>query len=290
MKIFVFILLTSPYVARSLYLGGHVCQNIWDSAKNNLLLPGELAVNEGNYQKALFMLVKGGGSRGDQKLQSDVFTSFHDLLVDFQAPPLRFDQHHINAFITAVTQPGGPGEAAFNYLKTQANALPHGVTTTMPQFRHLLKQMWFSNSHGFKHVFIGNKFPASNEYNGFHNWYQFYTEEVRGKTGIICLPNVEANKRPYFLSDLLFTWRGAKKANPSSMFVGTSPAFDLALFTTCFLKGRGAGRWHFPMGRPISTYCQCDIDTPGIGTSRVEVTTVENSYGKVVTAYPTAVY
>lgn len=28
-------------------------------------------------------------------------------------------------------------------------------TTTMPQFRHLLKQMWFSNSHGFKHVFIG---------------------------------------------------------------------------------------------------------------------------------------
>ena len=64
---------------RSLYLGGHVCQNIWDSAKNNLLLPGELAVNEGNYQKALFMLVKGGGSRGDQKLQSDVFTSFHGI-------------------------------------------------------------------------------------------------------------------------------------------------------------------------------------------------------------------
>ena len=50
-----------------------------------------------------------------------------DLLVDFQAPPPSFDQHHINAFITAVTQPGGPGEAAFNYLKTQANALPHGV-------------------------------------------------------------------------------------------------------------------------------------------------------------------
>lgn len=44
----------------------------------------------------------------------------------------------------------------------------------------------------------GNKFPASNEYNGFHNWYQFYKEEVRGKTGIICLPNVEANKRVSF--------------------------------------------------------------------------------------------
>lgn len=87
----------------------------------------------------------------------------------------------------------------------------------------------------------------------------------------------------------MFTWRGAKKANPSSMFVGTSPAFDLALFTTCFLKGRGDDGGGFPNGPPISTYCQCDIDTPGIGTSRVEVTTVENSNGKVVTAYPTAV-
>lgn len=25
----------------------------------------------------------------------------------------------------------------------------------MPQFRHLLKQIWFVHSHGFKHVFVG---------------------------------------------------------------------------------------------------------------------------------------
>ena len=88
----------------------------------------------------------------------------------------------------------------------------------------------------------------------------------------------------------MFTWRGAKKANPSSMFVGTSPAFDLALFTTCFLKGRGAGGGGFPMGQPIAINCKCKIDVPGIGKSTVEVTTVEDRNGKVVTAYPTAVY
>ena len=62
------------------------------------------------------------------------------------------------------------------------------------------------------------------------------------------------------------------------MFVGTSPAFDLAMFTTCVLKGR------VPGGGP--TDCVCEIQVPGLGRSTVEFRTVEDSHGKVVTAYP----
>ncbi|XP_022784958.1 poly(U)-specific endoribonuclease-like [Stylophora pistillata] len=272
MKIFVFILVTSSCVESSqaapTHLKDDVCQKMWDNAENNLLLPGELAVNTGNYPNALFMLVKGGGSRGEKKLQSPVFTTFHDLLVDYQAAPYNFEQQHVKNFISAVTQPSGPVEAAFNYLKTQKKALPYGVNT-LTKFGEVLKKMWFLYSHGFKHVFVGNE--RTYDFNGFHNWYQFYTEE------------------PNFLRGFSFTWRGLQKGAPSSMFVGTSPAFDLALFTTCFLQGRGDGGGGYPYDR-ATTNCMCEINVPGIGKSKVKVTTVENKFGEVVSAYPTDVY
>ena len=60
------------------------------------------------------------------------------------------------------------------------------------------------------------------------------------------------------------------------MFVGTSPAFDLAMFSTCFIRGNTG-----------LNNCDCRINAGGV-LSNVQMTVIEDS-GKVVTAYPTDV-
>ena len=71
------------------------------------------------------------------------------------------------------------------------------------------------------------------------------------------------------------------------MFVGTSPAFDLAMFSTCFIRGLAAP---FDANGQRVTNCDCHIDVGG-KRYKVEITTVERSTnaGKVITAYPTKV-
>lgn len=59
----------------------------------------------------------------------------------------------------------------------------------------------------------------------------------------------------------------------SSMFVGTSPAFDLAMFSTCFIRGNEG-----------ATNCDCQINAGGV-VSNVQMKAVKRQ-GKVVTAYP----
>ena len=61
------------------------------------------------------------------------------------------------------------------------------------------------------------------------------------------------------------------------MFVGTNPAFDLAMFSTCFIRGNVG-----------ATNCDCQINAGGV-VSNVQMTVVKSHAGKVVTAYPTNV-
>ncbi|XP_066027707.1 endoribonuclease endu-1-like [Pocillopora verrucosa] len=278
-EVFICILLTFSF-ANGLENINPACQNMWNNAGNNLVVPSELKVDAVNNANPLFEV----RSAGAGKVRSPEFQRFKDLMGDYRGVRPAPTQQHIDAFITAVTQPGGPMQAAFDYLRPKG-LLPPGVTT-LQQFKDVLKNLWFRNSNGFKHVFVGDLNVRANTFTGFHNWYQFLLEQDRNPTQTTNIafnhprPFV-GNKLPYFLRGLTFTWRGADKVPPrstSSMFVGTSPAFDLAMFTTCVLKGR------VPGGGP--TDCVCEIQVPGLGRSTVEFRTVEDSHGKVVTAYP----
>ena len=76
------------------------------------------------------------------------------------------------------------------------------------------------------------------------------------------------------------------------MFVGTSPAFDLAMFTACVLRGRAPGGGVIGGNRNRVTDCECNIHVPArrLPRSLVQFKTVENPQNeKVVTAYPTNV-
>ena len=84
------------------------------------------------------------------------------------------------------------------------------------------------------------------EVTGLHNWVQLYKEERRGALDYKGF--IKPRRRPrgssaqgqpdssQQLISLQFTWNGALKP-VSSSFIGTSPEFELALYTLCFFLG-----------------------------------------------------
>ena len=72
---------------------------------------------------------------------------------------------------------------------------------------------------------------------GFHNWWHFYDLEKRGE--INYLGNWEQASFGENLENgggisFTFTWNGVSKPY-GSMFLGTSPELELALYSVCFL-------------------------------------------------------
>ncbi|KAG1685710.1 Poly(U)-specific endoribonuclease-B [Nymphon striatum] len=126
---------------------------------------------------------------------------------------------------------------AYNYLKNNKF-----INMSMAQFQTYLQQIWFglynrkhgstTSSCGFEHVFVGEY--KNNAVNGLHNWVQFYLEEKQKRI------NYEGYIKYRFLStgtSILtnaFLWNGHSKVK-GGMFIGTSPEFELALYTACFI-------------------------------------------------------
>eukprot|EP00884_Botryococcus_braunii_P016118 jgi/Botrbrau1/318/Bobra.0022s0280.1 len=123
---------------------------------------------------------------------------------------------------------------------------------SVQEFKKMLHQMWFelytrdvrNDTSGFEHVFCGETSTSKGEVTGFHNWIRFYLEEKKGKLNYYGHINPKPRKGqkspPTEPSDAVisvqFGWGGEVKA-VSSMFVGCSPEFEMALYTLCFVAG-----------------------------------------------------
>ncbi|XP_068673259.1 uridylate-specific endoribonuclease B-like [Montipora foliosa] len=257
---------------------GNVCQSMWDSDDDNLKIGKEIVIYTGSRQHPLITVTR----LGRRKLQRGVFVKFTALLDNYEADnnvPEKTSSEELqeeNAFINSIAVKGGPMEIAFKYLQKKGSILSESLS----QFKPILKKMWFdkfakrgggNNYSGFEHVFVGE---LENERRtnfkitkGFHNWIQFLSETKAGR-----LIHHPPPIRKFVNSQMAIVWtklqwRGARKPPGSSFFIGTSPSFEMALYTACFFQ---------------SSQCTCKINGKSLTITAVNY----QRKGYVLTAYP----
>ncbi|XP_006888229.1 PREDICTED: poly(U)-specific endoribonuclease isoform X2 [Elephantulus edwardii] len=108
-----------------------------------------------------------------------------------------------------------------------------------------LKNMWFGlysrgndegDSSGFEHVFSGE--VKKGKVTGFHNWIRFYLQE---KEGLVDYYSYTYDGPWDSYPDVLamqFNWDGYYK-EVGAAFIGSSPEFEFALYTLCFIARPG---------------------------------------------------
>ncbi|XP_051238440.1 uridylate-specific endoribonuclease C [Dicentrarchus labrax] len=145
----------------------------------------------------------------------------------------------INLFLDAVLETEVM-KRAHKYLVSKGQS-----SSNLRHFKSQLQTIWFNLYHrqrnagldscGFEHVFVGET-KSGTEIIGFHNWVQFYLQEnsthldYKGyKARNHDLPDQDDH-----VLNLQFSWHGLVKP-VGSAFIGTSPEFEMAIFTIVFL-------------------------------------------------------
>uniref|UniRef100_U6CTA8 Uridylate-specific endoribonuclease n=1 Tax=Neovison vison TaxID=452646 RepID=U6CTA8_NEOVI len=108
-----------------------------------------------------------------------------------------------------------------------------------------LKNMWFGlysrgneeeDSSGFEHVFSGE--IKKGKVTGFHNWIRFYMQEKEGLVDYYShIYDGPWDSYPDVLA-MQFNWDGYYK-EVGSAFIGSSPEFEFALYSLCFIARPG---------------------------------------------------
>jgi len=132
------------------------------------------------------------------------------------------------------------------FITTRRRLSNGSYRTNNRAFRDAIHLIWFGlysrengtlGSSGFEHVFLGE--IKQEKVQGFHNWVFFSKEEqndklnYKGKIG----PYVNLGNKGKIVKHK-FDWNNKEKPI-SSMFVGTSPEFEMALYTVCFYTRPG---------------------------------------------------
>ncbi|XP_063921206.1 endoribonuclease CG2145-like isoform X2 [Zophobas morio] len=109
------------------------------------------------------------------------------------------------------------------------------------EFKDVLREIWFNmyargggriGSSGFEHIFLAEL--KNHQVSGLHNWLYFEAEEKNNQANYLgYMKKVDLGDKGAILK-FHFTFRGVDKP-VGSMFIGTSPEFEMALYTTCFL-------------------------------------------------------
>lgn len=149
------------------------------------------------------------------------------------------EQTETNLFLDAVLETEVM-KRAHKYLVSKGQS-----NSDLRLFKSQLYLIWFHLYHrqrntgldscGFEHVFVGET-KSGTEIIGFHNWIQFYLQEnsthldYKGyKARDHDLPDQDDH-----VLNLQFSWHGLVKP-VGSTFIGTSPEFEMAVFTIVFL-------------------------------------------------------
>ncbi|XP_032939271.1 poly(U)-specific endoribonuclease [Catharus ustulatus] len=126
------------------------------------------------------------------------------------------------------------------------------------EFLELLREMWFGlysrgdgerDSSGFEHVFSGE--VKKGKVSGFHNWIRFYLLEKQQLLNYLSHSfDGPWDSFPDVLG-LRFSWDGFHK-ELGSAFIGSSPEFELGLYSLCFLARPGRACHLSLGGHPLS--------------------------------------
>lgn len=184
------------------------------------------------------------------------------------------ETREIKAFLDTVLK-SKPWQELYKFLKEKNHPFTAKGEST---FYDWIDQLWFKHysrskglvldSSGFEHVFIGEE--KHGEVAGLHNWLRIYTLERNATENFDYKGYIVT--RGEVMATVKFTWNGIVKKSGSVMF-GTSPEFDMALFTLCFLSRHGR-------------QCKVELDACPLSITNFDI--VQNGKVYIGTTYPTA--